>query len=123
MTIVGYIVVGVLSGVIAGMGMGGGTLLIPALTLLLAVEQHAAQGVNMLAFIPAALIALWIHAKGGRIDIKRCIPMILTGAVGTVLSSLLAGKIEGEWLKKGFGGFLIALSILQAISGEKKFQK
>jgi uncharacterized membrane protein YfcA len=53
-----YIAFGLLSGVAAGMGMGGGTILIPALTLFISLDQHAAQGVNMLAFLPAAAAAL-----------------------------------------------------------------
>ncbi|MBQ6692552.1 MAG: sulfite exporter TauE/SafE family protein, partial [Clostridia bacterium] len=51
------ILTGFLAGVAAGMGMGGGTLLIPALTLLLGVPQHMAQGVNVAAFLPAAAAA------------------------------------------------------------------
>lgn len=45
------------------MGMGGGTLLIPALTLLMGIPQRQAQGVNMLSFLPAAAVALYIHKK------------------------------------------------------------
>ena len=55
-----FIIFGFLSGIVAGMGMGGGTILIPALTLILALDQHAAQGVNMLAFLPAAVVAWWL---------------------------------------------------------------
>ena len=118
-----YLVFGVLSGIAAGMGMGGGSILIPALTLLCALEQHATQGVNMLSFIPAALIALWIHAKNGRLGIKRCVPLIVAGALGTVLGSLGASWVEGEWLRKGFGGFLMALAVLQFILGEKQAKR
>ena len=62
-----YILSGLCAGVAAGMGMGGGTLLIPVLTLALGLPQHAAQGVNVLAFLPAAVAALVIHAKAGRL--------------------------------------------------------
>lgn len=52
-----YALSGLAAGVLAGMGMGGGTLLIPLLTLALGVGQQEAQGVNMLAFLPGAILA------------------------------------------------------------------
>lgn len=59
-----HFVIGAAAGVISGMGMGGGTLLIPALTLLMGIPQRQAQGVNMLSFLPAAAAALYIHKRG-----------------------------------------------------------
>ena len=56
-----HIVVGLVSGIVAGMGMGGGTLLIPMLTIILSVNQKLAQGINLLAFIPMAIVSLFIH--------------------------------------------------------------
>ena len=60
-----YALSGLAAGVLAGMGMGGGTLLIPLLTLALGVGQQEAQGVNMLAFLPGAILALWVHKRAG----------------------------------------------------------
>ena len=60
-----FFLCGVLGGVLGGMGMGGGTALIPLLTLLLGVPQAAAQGVNLLSFFPMAALALTVHAKNG----------------------------------------------------------
>lgn len=115
-----YIAFGLLSGVAAGMGMGGGTVLIPALTLLLSLDQHAAQGVNMLAFLPAAAAALFIHKKEGRLNVKECIPIILAGVVGALIGAFAAGCISSPWLRRLFGIFLLGLSILQFVQGEKK---
>jgi len=106
----GFIIAGVASGVIAGMGMGGGTLLIPALTLLLGVAQRSAQGVNMLSFLPAAVIALVIHRRAGRLDVKKSIPAILSGIVGAVLGSLAAEWIREDTLKRVFGIFLMIMA-------------
>ncbi|HWR18238.1 MAG TPA: sulfite exporter TauE/SafE family protein [Clostridia bacterium] len=115
-----YIAFGFLSGVAAGMGMGGGTVLIPALTLLLSLDQHAAQGVNMLAFLPAAAAALFIHKKEGRLNVKEGIPIILAGVVGALIGAFAAGYISSPWLRRLFGIFLLGLSILQFVQGEKK---
>lgn len=63
-----YAVAGVLGGVLGGMGMGGGTVLIPLLSIFYAVEQHTAQAVNLIAFIPMAVVAIIIHIKNGLLD-------------------------------------------------------
>lgn len=114
-----YLLFGLLSGVIAGMGMGGGTLLIPALTLLCGVAQHDAQGVNTLAFLPAAVAALYIHKKAGRLDLKACLPLIIAGTLGAAAGALLAQNIDAPWLRKLFGAFLLFLSIVQ-FKGKKE---
>ena len=115
-----YVIFGALAGVAAGMGMGGGTILIPALTLLMALPQHAAQGVNMLAFLPAAVIALIVHGRAGRLSLRDCLPLILSGAAGAIAGALLANLLAGEWLRRGYGVFLILLAVCQLIRGERR---
>lgn len=105
--------IGAAAGVASGMGMGGGTLLIPALTLLMGVAQRQAQGVNMLSFLPAAAAALYIHKKEGRLELKGSLPAIAAGIVGAVGGALAALWLRGEWLKKAFGLFLTILSVIQ----------
>lgn len=61
--IVLLVVSGVAAGVLGGMGMGGGTILIPILTIFFSVEQKSAQAINLVAFIPMAIISLVIHIK------------------------------------------------------------
>lgn len=101
---------GLLGGVLAGMGMGGGTLLIPALTLLLGVSQKGAQGINMLSFLPAAALALYIHKKGGRLEKGGNKVMILWGVAGAVLGALVAHFVNEPFLKKAFGGFIMVMA-------------
>ena len=57
-----YFLCGILGGVLGGMGMGGGTVLIPLLTIFCGVEQGAAQGVNLLSFLPMSLLAAHLPA-------------------------------------------------------------
>ena len=68
MNFIFYIVAGAVSGIIAGMGMGGGTVLIPLLTMLTSLSQHKAQGVNLISFIPMAIVVLIIHVKNKLIN-------------------------------------------------------
>ena len=65
------IIVSALGGLIGGMGMGGGTLLIPLLTLCAGVEQHLAQAINLIAFVPMSIIAVCIHKKNGYVCFMR----------------------------------------------------
>lgn len=120
MTWIVYIAAGAAAGLLAGMGMGGGTLLIPALTLLAGTEQHAAQGINMLAFLPASAVAIAVHIRAGRLNWKRCVPLLIGGAAGAVCGALAAVWMDGAWLRRIFGGFLMLFSCLQLFFGEKK---
>ena len=115
-----YILSGLSAGVLAGMGMGGGTVLIPMLTLLAGVSQHSAQNINMLAFLPAAAVAVFLHRREGRLHLARCVPIFLGGAVGAVCGSFLAMLFSGEWLGRIFGFFLMGSSVYQLIAGERK---
>ena len=111
-----FLIFGALGGVLGGMGMGGGTLLIPLLTLFTKTEQKEAQGINLLVFIPMAIIALIIHFKNKLVNIKTSIFLVLTGVVFSILGSFLALKLKSENLKIYYGIFLIVLSIFQIVS-------
>ena len=115
-----YILAGLFSGVAAGMGMGGGTLLIPALTVLAGLEQHAAQGVNMLSFLPAAALALFVHKKEGRLNLRACLPIVVSGIAGALIGAFGALYLLAPWLKRMFGAFLLLLAAVQFFTGEKR---
>ena len=63
MSFILFLVAGFFSGMLGGMGMGGGTVLIPTFTILLGVEQHVAQATNLIAFLPMALFTLKLHKR------------------------------------------------------------
>ena len=113
--IVLLIVASILSGIIAGMGMGGGTLLIPILTIFFQFKQQMAQGLNLIAFLPTAIVSLIIHCKNKLVDFKIGIPIIITGIIESVFGSILANNINSELLKKLFGIFLLGIGIMQLI--------
>lgn len=107
------IIIGLLSGIISGMGIGGGSILIPSLVLFNDIEQIKAQGVNLVVFIPVAIIALITHRKEGNLDIKHNKKIITGGIIGAVLGSLLALKIQDDDLRKCFGAFLLLIGIYE----------
>lgn len=109
----GYILVGIISGMISGMGIGGGTVLIPALTMLWNIEQKLAQSINLIYFIPTAIIALFSHNKQGNID-KKILPLIIIGGLaGAAIGSCFALKLNSEMLRKFFGGFLCIMGAVE----------
>ncbi len=123
-------IAGLFGGLVGGMGMGGGTLLIPILTMFLGVEQHLAQAMNLLVFIPTGIIAVIIHAKNKLIDYK-IFAIIIGPAIATaVVSALFVGRIKSETLGLLFGIFLIFiglfelyLAIKNTIKNKKKIKK
>ncbi len=115
-----YGLIGVLGGVLGGMGMGGGTILIPLLTIIFGVYQHSAQAANLISFIPMATVSLCVHIKHKLIDFKNILFIVIPGILTCILGCFLASVTNGEVLKKCFGGFLILLSVFQFLAGIKK---
>ncbi len=111
-----YVIAGVLGGVLGGMGMGGGTVLIPLLGIFYAVSQHTAQAVNLISFLPMAVVALIIHLKNKLIDFKGILWIILPGVIFCIIGCYLARAIPGEVLRRCFGGFLTLLSVYQFVT-------
>lgn len=115
--------IGLAAGIISGMGMGGGAILIPAMVLAINPEQHIAQSVNLLFFIPTAIIALIIHIRNRRIDFKLALPIIVFGLCGAYLGSRLAVRLAGNDLKHLFGAFLLAMSVYEMFRKGRKQEK
>ena len=106
-----YVILGFLGGIPAGMGMGGGTVTIPLLVLLGGVGQKIAQCANLFAFLPMSLFALKKHADNGLLKTKGTLWIILPALLFSALGATLATALPSELLRKGFGVFLIALSV------------
>jgi uncharacterized membrane protein YfcA len=104
---------GLLSGIVGAMGLGGGAVLIIYLTLFTETEQLTAQGINLLFFIPIAVIAVLIYAKRKLIEWKTVFKTASCGVIGSALGIYLGGFIGGEWISKIFGLFLCILGLIE----------
>ena len=111
MEIMALIIAGLAGGLIGGTGMGGGTLLIPVLTLLCGFSQHAAQATNLISFIPMAAASLAVHAKNGLLRLRYLPSIALPAAFASVVASFAAMSVNGEMLRTIFGWFLIAVGV------------
>ena len=106
-----HILTGTVLGTLAGLGVGGGTLLVLWLTLVLGMEQAQARIVNLLFFIPCAVICTLLRKKQGAVDIKALLPGILAGCISAAAFSLLGKHMELDLLKKLFGILLLMTGI------------
>lgn len=116
MSFIVFLLCGIAGGVLGGMGMGGGTLLIPLLTKVCGVAQSAAQGVNLLCFLPMSAIALSVHAKNGLLRKEGLLFLTVPAFVFSALASVAAAYLPEAALSKGFGLFLTVLSVFQFVS-------
>ena len=117
------ILVGIISGIITGLGMGGGSILILILVSFMSVSQHIAQATNLIFFIPTAIIAIFIHIKNNNIDKVIARKLLFTTIIGSACGSYLTSKIDAGNLKKYFGFFLLAVGIYEIITTIKEYKK
>ena len=116
------IITGLISGVISGTGMGGGTILILVLSLFLGVEQHVAQATNLIFFIPTSIVAIIVSIKENIIEWKTGIIIAFSGIVGAIIGASISLKMEVSILKKYFGVFLSAIAIYEIYSLVKQYK-
>ena len=105
------ILAGLLSGLTASMGLGGGAVLIIYLTLFAGVDRITAGGINLLFFIPISLLAVIIYAVRKEIKWKTVIPISLLGLLGAVAGMWLIDFLGNEWIGKIFGGILVIMGL------------
>lgn len=111
---------GAVTGVITGFGIGGGTLLILWLTMARGMDQLAAQGINLLYFLPSAVCALVSHIKNRRVLWRAVIFATVAGVPVTVFAAFFAAGIDTSVLRRIFGGFLIAVGISELLRAVRK---
>ncbi len=107
------ILFGVLGGFLGGLGMGGGTLLIPLLTIFLGFDQQLSQGINLLSFLVMAIISICIHWHNRLIETKGIIFLVIGGIIFAIGGAFLATFLPSLLLKRCFGAFLCILSIIE----------
>lgn len=108
-------ILGLLSGVLAGLAVGGGTLLVPGLVLIMKMEQHAAQGISLFVFLPTSVLAIITHLRYGNVDWRLGLKLIIGSALGAALGAMIALRLEAGLLKRIFAIYLIGMGIYQLL--------
>ena len=114
MTIFLLILFGFLAGIIGGMGMGGGTVLVPLLSFL-DMPQKTIQAINLISFLPMCCVALGFHAKNKLIETKHVLWLIIPAIAMAVIGALFADKAENKVLRLSFAVFLISVGVWQLV--------
>lgn len=109
----GLALLGFATAVLAGMGMGGGVLLIPGLLVFFQVDQLQAQITSLLTYIPMALVALTVNIKKQTLETRSIKYMLPLGIVGAVCGAAVADMVDKSLLRKIYGGFLIIFALYQ----------
>ncbi len=117
------IFIGVISGIVSGMGMGGGTILIFLLIFICNIEQHIAQATNLIFFVPTSIIAIIVNIKNKNIDIKLGIYTAIFGILGAIIGANIAIYTDVNKLRKLFGIFLIIIVLHEIYSIYKGYKK
>ncbi len=105
------ILIGIISGIISGTGMGGGTILIFLLGTVMGLEHHVAQASNLIFFIPTSISAIIVNLKNKNIDLKLAILICIAGIIGAIIGARFAINTDVEKLRKYFGYFLAIIAI------------
>ena len=109
-----------LLGFLAGLGIGGGSLLMLWLTLVLQMEYTQARMLNLLFFLPCALAATAFRWKQGSVPYKKIWPAILAGCVAAAICAWLSNRIDITLLKKAFGMLLLITGIRELLYKPKQ---
>lgn len=114
------VLIGLLSGITAAMGLGGGFVLLIYLTAFAGINQLQAQGINLLFFLPIAILSIILHLKNKLIDPRPLLFCLIFGAVGVFIGSLLAFHLPVHWLSKGFAVLIFIIGIKETFSSQEK---
>ncbi len=118
--IVGGFGAGFLSGTI---GIGGGLLFVPTMTVGLRISQAVAQGTSLVAIIPTAIVGGISHFIRGSVLSMPAMWMGGGGVVGAVIGALVAVEVPGPWLARIWGGFLVFSAYRLTVQAIRQAQK
>jgi len=113
-----YILLGLIAGIFGGMfGIGGGTILIPAMVYLFKFSQHQAQGTSLAALVlPIGLLAAWRYYRSGNVNVGVAAFICIGFFIGGLLGADLVQNISDSLLKRLFGVFLLFVSLQMILS-------
>ena len=116
-------IVGIISGIFTGLGLGGGSVLILFLTLFFNIEQHVAQSTNLVFFITAAIVSIFINFKNKTINFKNSIFIIIFGIIGAFIGANISKNLDVTILRKCFAIFLLLVAVYESYSYYKLYIK
>ncbi|MBE5817002.1 MAG: sulfite exporter TauE/SafE family protein [Clostridiales bacterium] len=110
-----FILIGVLSGILSSMGVGGGSVSILLLSVFMGVGQHEAQLTNLIIFIIPAIYACIKYTRYGIFNKRTALIFALSGIPFAVAASYFASRLNNDVMRKIFGGFLVIVGVWEII--------
>ncbi len=112
MTIVGFVILGLVAGAFAAMlGVGGGIIFVPALVVFFSFVQQDAQGTSLAVILPTAIVGTIVHHRHGRVVWRLAVPIGLGGIAGALAGSRLALTIDPDVLRRMFATLLVLIAV------------
>ncbi len=115
------LIIGALTGILSGMGIGGGTLLVLYLTAFLDTDPITAATVNLIYFCSCAPVSLIFHAKEKRINGKFTFISAVSGGIAALIAALLVPSDSPDWLRRSFGVLLLTIGVRELTTVIKAF--
>lgn len=112
--------VGTILGFLTGLGIGGGSLLMLWLTLVVGFDQTTARGINLLFFLPAAAISCFFQLRQGDLNLRTCLPAMISGCIAAAGASWVSSVVDTAVLRKPFGILLLATGLREVLYRRKK---
>ena len=109
------IFVGFLCAALAGLGIGGGGLLVLWLVLVCGLEQHASQAVNLLFFLFSAGASMLVHLLRRRLDFRLIAFLLALAIPGALLGTAIGVRLDGDLLRRCYGAFLTVTALLSLL--------
>lgn len=107
-------------GILAGLGVGGGSLLMLWLTLVLNMPHGQAKLYNLLFFLPTALVTSCFRWKQGSLEIQKLLPGMIGGCIAALIFSVVGKYMNTTLVKKAFGVLLLVIGIKELFQMKKK---
>ena len=114
------LLIGTILGFLSGLGVGGGSLLILWLTQVLGMSYAPARIINLLFFLPAAIISSFYRRKEGTLKLKKLYPGIIAGCIAAAAASIVSASLDTDMIKKLFGFLLLLAGCKELFYKEKK---
>ncbi|MFA5928913.1 MAG: sulfite exporter TauE/SafE family protein [Candidatus Margulisiibacteriota bacterium] len=111
------VLIGLLTGFLSGLlGIGGGSIAVPAMIYWLKTSQHVAQGTTLLIIIPTALAGAYIYGKNNQLDIQLAVIIMVAAVIGGLIGASCAQFIPDATLKRLFGVFMMVVGLQMLFS-------
>ena len=112
--------VAVILGFLAGLGVGGGSLLMLWLTMVVQMDHATARTINLLFFLPSAAIATIFHRKQRSVDFKKILPAIICGCITAAFFTIVGAQFNTIVIQKLFGGLLVITGVRELFYRPRK---